>query len=78
MTVMGTNAAGVLKKRESLISNIIKFNPAVIFVQETKVSRKGQVKIKNYEIFEVVRSNKMGGSILTGVHTNLKPVLISG
>ena len=34
--------------------------------------------MKNYEIFEVVRNNCNGGSILTGVHKNLNPVFISG
>ena len=68
----------MLKKTDSLISNINKFSPAVIFIQETKVTRKCQVKVKNYQIFEVVRENANGGSILTAVHENLNPVFISG
>ena len=77
--IFGTNANGVLGKKESLISNILQFQPAAFFVQETKVSRKGQLKIENYEIFEVVRLNcPTGGSILTGIHKNLNPVFISG
>ena len=48
-------------------------------MQETKVSRKGQLKVENYEIFEIIRSNcPTGGSILTGVHKNLYPVFICG
>ena len=43
------------------------------------MSRKGQIKIENYEIFEVVRKNcPLGGSIMTGIHKNLSPVFISG
>ena len=35
------------------------------------------MKIPNFEIFEVVRSLKTGGSILTGIHKSLKPILIN-
>ena len=62
----------------SLISNISQFSPGAFLIQESKVSRKGQIKVKNYEIFEVVRTNANGGSILTGVHENLSPIFISG
>ena len=50
--------------------------PSAFFVQETKFSRKGQFKLKNYEIFEYIRKSD-GGSILTGVHNSLKPVIVS-
>ena len=79
LTIFGTNANGILGKKDSLISNIHQLQPAVFFIQESKVSRKGQLKIENYEIFEVVRPNcPSGGSILTGVHKNLSLVFISG
>ena len=35
------------------------------------MTRKCQIQIKNYQIFEVVRENTKGGSILTAVHENL-------
>ena len=37
---------------------------------------KGLCKIKNYILFESIRPNKEGGSLITGVHCNLQPVLI--
>ena len=75
LTIFGSNVNGILGKKESLISNIKKFQPGAFLLQETKVKRKGQIKIENYEIFEVVRPNcSNGGSILTGVHKNLHPV----
>ena len=52
LTIFGSNANGILGKQDSLKNNILNFRPAVFFVQETKVSRKGQIKIENYEIFE--------------------------
>ena len=78
-TIFGSNANGILAKKESLVANIQNFQVGAFFLQETKVSRKGQIKIENYEIFEVVRPNcPTGGSILTGVHKNLHPVFICG
>ena len=78
-TLFGTNANGILGKKESLKSNIQYFQPSAFFIQETKVSRKGQFKMENYEIFEVVRPNcPTGGSILTGIHKSLEPVFVSG
>ena len=79
LTIFGTNCNGILGKKDSLLTNIQHFQPGVFFLQETKVGRKGQIKIDNYEIFEVVRENcPTGGSILTGIHKNLHPVYISG
>ena len=79
LTVFGTNCNGILGKKDSLLANIQHFQPGVFFLQETKVGRKGQIKIENYEIFEVVRENcPTGGSILTCIHKNLHPVYISG
>ena len=52
-------------------------NCGAFFLQETKVHRKGLIKIPNFEIFETVRGLKLGGSILTGVHKSMKPVLIN-
>ena len=46
-------------------------------MQETKVIRKGLLRIQDYEIFENVRSKNKGGSLSTAVHSNLQPVLIS-
>ena len=40
--VLGTNANGILSKMESLRLLFDKFKPAVVFLQETKVTRKGQ------------------------------------
>ena len=54
LTIFGSNVNGILGKKDSLISNIKKFQPGAFFLQETKVSRKGQIKVENYEIFEVV------------------------
>jgi hypothetical protein len=62
-TIFGANANGILGKQESLKNNILHFNPAVFFIQESKVSRKGQTKIENYEIFEAVRPNCPTGGL---------------
>ena len=76
-TVVGTNANGILGKRDSLFQIMDQLKPSVLFLQESKVGRKGQIKIPDYEIFEFVRSKANGGSLLTAAHSNLHPVLIS-
>ena len=73
---MGCNAAGLLNKLESLKRNIEIFNPWVIFIQESKTKRKNKVKLKNYAIFEKIRTNCGGGGLLTAVHKNLEPVSV--
>ena len=59
-----------------LKKNIELLKPSAFFIQETKYSRKVQFKLKDYEMFEYVCKSD-GRSILTGVHVNLSPVLVS-
>ena len=75
--VIGTNCNGILSKQESLQNNINIFAPAVQFFQETKLSRKGQIKLPNYQVFESIRSDKEGGGLLTAAHIYTEPVLVS-
>ena len=76
MHIVGSNAAGLLNKKESFLRNLSLFNPGVYFVQESKVPRKGKVKHSDYVMFERIRSNGGGGGLLTAVHKNLNPVSI--
>ena len=71
-SIMGTNAAGLKAKKDSLIENIRLFGfPSVITIQETKLRKMGSLKIENYQIFEKIR-----GGLLTAVDSNLESVLI--
>ena len=74
MNILGSNAAGLLNKKESFFRNISLFNPGVYLVQESKVPRKGKVKHSDYVMFERVRKVGGGGGLLTAVHKNLNPV----
>ena len=47
-------------------------------IQESKINKKGQIKIPGYPIFEAIRHNSEGGSLLTAIHENLNPIFISG
>ena len=62
MTIIGTNAAGLLNKKESFLRLINQFQPAVFMIQESKVRRKNKIKIPNYVTFEHVRKDKNGGA----------------
>ena len=52
---MGTNAAGLKAKKDSLVENTQLFSPSVITIQETKFRKPGQLKLENYQIFEKIR-----------------------
>ena len=77
-TIIANNSNGIIRKQDRLFSCIRQFNASVCFLQETKVARIGQVKIPSFQIFEVVRKNQEGGSILTAVHEKFNPIFISG
>ena len=77
LTIVGTNANGIVSKIDSLALVVKELNPAVVILQETKVNRKGQVKLPGYEIFELIRESDAGGSLLTAIHSDLSPVLVS-
>ena len=76
MNILGSNAAGLLNKKESFLRNITVFHPSVYFIQESKVPRKGKVKHSDYVIFERIRKVGTGGGLLTAVHKNLNPVSV--
>ena len=46
-SIMGTNAAGLKAKKDSLIQNIQLFRPSVITIQETKFRKSGNMKLEN-------------------------------
>ena len=76
LMVIGINCNGLSGKRDSLTAILEILRPSVFLTQETKFMKKGLFKVKDYEIFESIRKTG-GGSILTGVHCNLNPVMIS-
>ena len=43
MTVLGTNAASLMSKKESLLCNVKVFNTGAILLQETKARRKNKI-----------------------------------
>ena len=63
----------------SLSKVISDLNVSVFCLQETHVSKEGQLKFQNsqnYQIYEKVRSTKSGGGIAIGVLNDLCPVWI--
>jgi exonuclease III len=74
---MGNNSAGMTGKLESLKRAIEVFNPGVIMLQETKLKRQGLIKLKDFVVFEKLRENTEGGGLMSVIHENLKPILIS-
>ena len=76
LIVFSTNAAGLKSKIQSLKNELSNSNAAVFTIQESHFSKKGKLKINNYEIFEAIRKKQKGGSII-GAHKALNPILIS-
>ena len=76
LNMLTCNAAGLKMKTQSLKSVIHYFKSSVFSIQETHFSKKGRFKHENFVIFEAIRKKDGGGSLL-GIHTALKPVLIS-
>ena len=60
---------------QSLKNQIKNLDIGIFLVQETHFSRKGMLKLENYEVFESIRGKKHGGSLIE-VHKSLEPVLI--
>ena len=75
--LLGTNSNGLLGKQESLKSAINSFKPSVITIQESKLTRKGLIKLKGYQLFEKLRPGGQGGGLLTAVDADLLLFLVS-
>ena len=76
-SIVGSNVNGLNLKKESLLHTINELKPCVITLQETKVSKKGSIKIPGYQIFEKLRNKRGGGGLMTVVDEDLEPVLVS-
>ena len=77
LSIVGQNVFGAFSKQNSLSNVINVLSPSIINLQETKVRKAGMLKFTGYQTFENVRSDKLGGGLLTAVDINLKPVLVN-
>ena len=73
--VLSSNANGLKFKLESLKYLVKHLNIGLFTLQETKLMKKGKVKIEGFELFEAFRK-KDGGGTLIGAHKTLEPILI--
>ena len=67
-------------KLDSFENLLVKENPSIFCLQETKMKRPNQIKIssaKNYTMYELLRKNSGGGGLCVGVHRDLQPVWIA-
>ena len=76
ISIIGTNAAGLKSKKESLFNAINTFKASIVTIQETKQNKIGTIKLPGYQTFERIRTNKSGGGLLTAVDEDLGPVLV--
>jgi exonuclease III len=67
-------------KLDSFENLLVKENPSIFCLQETKMKRPNQIKTssaKNYTMYELLRKNSGGGGLCVGVHRDLQPVWIA-
>ena len=77
LVLIGSNAAGIKAKADSLREKVNTFHPGCIFIQETKMISKGTIKyLPEYQIFEHVRKESKGGGLMTAVDKSFDSVLI--
>ena len=74
--MLSNNIAGLKSKIQTFKSKLKETNSSLFTLQETHFLKKGQLEIKDYEIFEAIRKNKERGGTLLGAHKDLKPFLI--
>ena len=78
LSLMGSNSNGLKAKFDSLLNNVNIFSqPNCITLQESKLVKSGIIKLPCYQVFQLNRSVKQGGGLLTAVHEVLDPVLVS-
>ena len=75
LNVFSVNANGMKKKVDSLKYLLEHLSISLFTLQETKLSKRGKLKIEEFEIFEAFRK-KEGGGTLIGAHLSLHPILI--
>ena len=76
VVLVGNNCAGIKNKKESLLNMLTELKVGILFLQETKLYTKGQIRLANYVIFETNRPQNGGGGLLTAVHEKFQPSLL--
>ena len=80
LSCVGVNSAGLSSKLSSFDNMLEVLKPSVFFIEETKLKIGGKIKTDNskeYQIFELNRTTKMGGGLAIGALGDLDPVWIS-
>ena len=77
LIILSTNAASLKSKLKSFKSELKRSQAGIFTLQETHMSSKGKVQFDDFIIFEAIRKVKAKGGTMIGVHSALKPVLIS-
>ena len=75
LKVFGTNANGIMSKKESFRNLLNTDSPDVFMIQETKLAKKNQLQLEDYEILEQVRKKKKGGGgIMIGIKKDVQTI----
>ena len=79
LVITGTNANGLKTKQESFINHLEVEKPHVFMVQETKMKKENQISVHGYGLYEKIRKEKDGGSVMIGFKKDMEgiPVVVS-
>ena len=80
LKLIGFNSAGLASKLTSFDHILSTLQPSVFFIQETKMRKQGKIRTKlteNYQIFELIRTEKQGGGLAIGAVKDLEPIWIA-
>ena len=58
LRILGVNAAGLKPKMLTFKKVVSELKPAIVLLEETKLKHIGQIKVENFEMFELVRQAK--------------------
>ena len=76
--LIGVNCAGLSSKMNSFKNLILKYQPCVFFLQETKFRNEGKLRhFKEYQTYELIRKDKRCGGLAIGALEELEPAFIS-
>ena len=76
LNFIGINANGVKSKWGTFKKLIREAKPSVWSMQETKCNVKGQFKLDDYFVYELIREDKAGGGLAIGALKDLNPAWI--
>ena len=79
MKIYGSNAAGIKCKLKSFDDMLVRLNPQIWMLQETKLKPSERIKSKfvdDFQVFYLSRQNSQGGGLALDVNKDLEVLAV--